>query len=726
LPLYIPDPENLAPAADLIEELGAELAARYAGAEDELIREIAKRSYRDVALQQALATATLTAEQTQALADRIAQNRAFAELAAYRAQSIRELQFLAIEVTDKLRRAGLAQELIDIAAKEGEAAAAARLRMASRLPQTSALTGNATQAVAALTIDLSSRLEAMHLRISRYPQDAYQKVISFTASSQMLTGQTMKVAQAQAVQQFLSQGITGFVDRADRNWRIGSYAEMAGRTAVRRAYEDAGIWRMQQSGLNLVTIVGGIDACKLCAPWIGKVLSTNGQTGVVTLPHATEDRQIVVQIAGTLDQAKAAGWGHPNCFPGFVPVSAPSGVVGADSRWFEGEVIVIDTAAGRQLTVTPNHPILTQEGWVAAGSLVEGQNLLSYNGNVEQVGLGRPDHEGVETPIGEVFETLRKSSHVTSVTMPGSAEDFHGDGIADSDVHVVFADRLLKANGESEGFNLSSEGTFLVSSVGKFPLLADGALGQVVHRALSATDGVVGGSGPFRALLGGGCVHSALHGLAGGDLHTSTLEPVLDTASIDTDYFTDLLVGDPFSGVEPDGFGQPVGIDPALLDSDIVFLESPVDQLTVDVDGGRYLADSLTGLVSADCIVKVERRGFAGHVYNLQSGDGWYTADSIVVHNCRDRAVAYLPGLSIPQESVEYSPEREKERSKQREIERDIRAAKRDAATAGDDVSRRRATREVRERQASMRQFINDTGRNRSNYREQLHFADGR
>ena len=725
MPLYVPDPENLAPAADLIEELGAELAARYAGAEDELIREIAKRSYRDVALQQALATATLTAEQTQALADRIAQNRAFAELAAYRAQSIRELQFLAIEVTDKLRRAGLAQELIDIAAKEGEAAAAARLRMASRLPSTSALTGNATQAVTALTIDLSSRLEAMHLRISRYPQDAYQKVISFTASSQMLTGQTMKVAQAQAVQQFLSQGITGFVDRADRNWRIGSYAEMAGRTAVRRAYEDAGIWRMQQSGLNLVTIVGGIDACKQCAPWIGKILSTNGQTGSVTLPHATEDRQVVVQIAGTLDQAKAAGWGHPNCFPGFVPVSAPSGVVGADSRWFEGEVVVIDTAAGRQLTVTPNHPILTQEGWVAAGSLVEGQNLLSYNGNVEEVGLGRPDHEGVETPIGEVFETLRKSSHVTSVTMPGSAEDFHGDGIADSDVHVVLADRLLKANGEPEGFNLSPEGTFLVSSVGKFPLLSDGSLGQVVHRALSATEGVVGGAGPFGALLGSGCVHSALHHLAGADRSPRLADPALNEMTGDAEFGSDLALSEPFA-VEADGLGKPSGLNAGGVDMNATRSESPSNHATVDSNGGRDLGNALTGLVSVDRIIKIERSSYSGHVYNLQSGDGWYTADSIVVHNCRDRAVAYLPGLSNPQESVEYSPEREKERSKQREIEREIRAAKRDVATAGDDVSRRRATREVRERQASMRQFINDTGRNRSNYREQLHFADGK
>jgi hypothetical protein len=313
VPLYVPDPDNLADAADLIEELGAELAARYAEAEDELIRQVAKRAYRDMQLQRLLATAILTAEQQKTLSARIDQNRAYAELAAYRAQTIRELQFLAIEVADKLRRANLAQTLIDIAAAEGEAAAAAMLRMARRLPGGGTLTPTASQAVASLTLDMSSRLEAMNWRITRYPQDAYQRVISFTASNTLLGTTTGVQGQAQAVQRFLSQGITGFVDKADRNWRIGSYAEMAGRTAVRRAYEEAGIWRMQQSGINLVTINGAIDACKKCAPWIGKILSTNGQTGVVTLPHATNDTMVDVTIYGTLDQAKAAGWGHPNC-----------------------------------------------------------------------------------------------------------------------------------------------------------------------------------------------------------------------------------------------------------------------------------------------------------------------------------------------------------------------------------------------------------------------------
>jgi len=310
--LYVPDPDNLADAADLIEELGAELASRYAAAEDELIQQIARRAWRDMQLQGVLQQATLTAEQTNALVDRIAQNRAYAELAAFRSLTVRELQFLAVEVADKLRRYGLAESVMRIAATEGEAAAAAQLRMAKRLPLIGTTNATQSQAVTALVFDLKSRLEAMNWRITRYPQDAYQRVISMTASNQLLGTTTGRIAQQRAVQRFLGEGITGFVDKAGRNWRIGSYAEMAGRTAVRRAYEEAGIWRMQQSGVNLITIVGAADAGKECAPWIGKILSTNGETGQVVVPHATLDEQVTVTIYATLDQAKAAGWGHPN------------------------------------------------------------------------------------------------------------------------------------------------------------------------------------------------------------------------------------------------------------------------------------------------------------------------------------------------------------------------------------------------------------------------------
>lgn len=163
-----------------------------------------------------------------------------------------------------------------------------------------------------VAVSLENRLTNLKERITRYPRDAYQRIVSLYTPATVLGTQTSQVQQARIVQRFLAEGITGFVDRGGRRWTIGAYAEMAGRTSVARAYNDAGVWRMQQSGIQLGTISGAADACKRCAPWIGKIVSLDGTTGDVTLPHATRDEDVTVHIDGTLSQARAAGWGHPN------------------------------------------------------------------------------------------------------------------------------------------------------------------------------------------------------------------------------------------------------------------------------------------------------------------------------------------------------------------------------------------------------------------------------
>jgi len=722
---YIPDSAGL-PAWDLIEELGVNLAARYADAEDALIRAVAVRAYRDLELQEIVRQTTMTPHMTDLFDRAIARNRALAELQATRAQSLRELQYLATEMSGKLGSREAALDVITTAWKHGEAAAADRLGMAARLPQTTTLTGTSSQAATMLTLDLTSRLETMALRIARYPQDAFQRVISFTASNTILGASTNLASQQLAVQRFLGQGITGFVDKADRNWRIGSYAEMAGRTAVNRAFNDAGVWRMQQVGVNLVTPVGAGDSCSLCAPWVGKILSTDGTTGTVQLQHATSDEIVTVQIHATLDAARAAGLHHPNCFPGFVPVSAPTGIAAADSRWFEGEVIIIHTSAGHEVTVTPNHPILTTEGWVDAGALVEGQDLLSYRGNVEHPLPGGPDHEGVETPIGEVYETLRKSRHVTTRSVPGSSEDFHGDGIAHAQVEVVFADRLLRADGEAESFNGAAEGEFLGCGVGLAPFLSEGSFVEVILSALHATDGVMGGATQVLPLGGARRGEAAAHGLTGRDLLSGLADPELDDLRADANSICDFHLREALGSVEADSFRQPSRIDAGRLDRAASGPQPATEGISADSNGGRDLRDALSGLVSEDCIVNIERRGYSGHVYNLQSGGGWYTADSIVVHNCRHKEVAYLPGLTIPQAGQEYDPQAEAAREKQRSIERDIRKYKRREAVAGTPADEKRAALKVRAKQAQMREHIDLTGRKRASAREQLSFADGK
>ena len=308
---YLPDVDGL-PAWDVIEELGVGLAARYAGAEDELIKAIAVRAYRDLELQEIIRTTTMDAELSAMFTSAVARNRALAELQAHRATTLRELQARAVLIVEKLRTVEAAEEVIATAWKEGEAAAAARLGAASRLPQTSALTGVDSQAATMLSLDLSSRLELMEQRIVRFPQDAYQSIISFTASNTILGASTNLQAQQLAVQHFLAEGVRGFVDKGGRNWKIGSYAEMAGRTAVNRAFNDAGVYRMQQSGLNLITPVAAADCCAECSRYRGQILSTDGSTGTVVVQHATLPEQITIQIFATLDQAKRNGLGHPN------------------------------------------------------------------------------------------------------------------------------------------------------------------------------------------------------------------------------------------------------------------------------------------------------------------------------------------------------------------------------------------------------------------------------
>lgn len=328
--LFVPNPERES-VEELVEELSRYLAQRYRDAEDELIREVAARAVRDFRLSSLLPDADGGMGMT--VAERRARNRVLAELAAHRATSLRELQARALRIVSDLRDEGLAQRVIGIAASEGEAAAAATLRFTGSLTP---VTGTSAQAVAMVALSLESRLEVLNQRLTRYPQDAYQRIVAMYSPNTLLGVTTSRVQQAAAVQRFLAEGITGFVDKADRRWTIGAYAEMAGRTTVNRAFNDAGIWRMQQSSIHLVTVVRGLDSCRKCAAWAGKILSADGSpAGPRVLPHATREQAVTVYVAATVEEARAAGWNHPNCRCRLVAYSPGLSVPQEDTTYDE-------------------------------------------------------------------------------------------------------------------------------------------------------------------------------------------------------------------------------------------------------------------------------------------------------------------------------------------------------------------------------------------------------
>jgi len=95
--------------------------------------------------------------------------------------------------------------------------------------------------------------------------------------------------------------------------------------------------------------------------------------------------------------------------------------------------------------------------------------------------------------------------------------------------------------------------------------------------------------------------------------------------------------------------------------------------------------------------------------------------------NCGHHPIPIIPGYSFPQDEPEESPEENKKEYEQSQIqrayERSIRTAKRDlevAKATGDEELIKERSGQVREEQARMRAFINETGRARRYDREQI------
>lgn len=314
---YQPSPE-IPTALDVIEELGAFMGGRYTAAENRLLAEIARRVKLDMNTDNP--TRRLTA--------------------------IRELRAEAERVMAELATEDAARRVVTIAAEQGEATALHQLGIGNAaaagafpdalgptgnvLPFATGLTPQGALAAAQIAFDLTSSLADARQRILRATPDLYQRTVAQFAAQRTLGVGTGREVRTRTVADFLDQGIGGFTDAAGRRWSMGAYAEMATRTATNRAWQGASIARWQASGIRLASPVRGSDACPKCAAWSGKVLSTDGTpAGQVELEHATERRRVMVTIDATIEQARSAGWNHPNCrctlAPVFPGLSRPTG-----------------------------------------------------------------------------------------------------------------------------------------------------------------------------------------------------------------------------------------------------------------------------------------------------------------------------------------------------------------------------------------------------------------
>lgn len=153
--------------------------------------------------------------------------------------------------------------------------------------------------IGALTDDLS---DANYAAL-RMVNDTYRDVI-FKASLFAANGvKTPKQAIDMATRDFLERGINCIEYKNGRRVNIASYAQMAVRTAGKRAYLMGEGERRKALGVPFVKISRHGTSCRLCKPFEGKVLIDDVYSG----GKASDGKYTL------LSQAMAQGLFHPNC-----------------------------------------------------------------------------------------------------------------------------------------------------------------------------------------------------------------------------------------------------------------------------------------------------------------------------------------------------------------------------------------------------------------------------
>lgn len=459
--------------------------------------------------------------------------------------------------------------------------------------------------------------------------------------------------------------------------------------------------------------------------WQGKIYSISGR-----------DRRYP-PLVETTGYGTVIGLYGVNCVTGDTKVSA-LGISAAYRRKYSGEIIVIHTAGGHKLSVTPNHPILTEHGWVAAGTLNHGDNIVSRSSFYRENSIS-PYINDAEPTIEEVFSALSQKWNM--LRLPVSAGYFHGD-ISDGDIDVVlpygFLDNRSNTSFDKHKFKLS-----LCNAAGASGLLfSNGTFDEVIVSSLHSADSIVSCFGQCKSIGRCHSVEPFCH--SGGTVsrnRNSKFCKIFSNSSLrDTCFSGDLILphtavvhGKKFIGSNIEI--SPKVINPIAGSIDFVPMQAILDSLHGAIIGIRQFAHGTAAFKSFDNVVLIERKSFVGHVYNLQTAGEWYSSNGIITHNCRHSMYPFFEGISEPSYSkgelremaerkVTYNGEEltyYDATQKQRAIERAIRKSKREAGAleaAGLDNTAERVRLGLH--QAKMRDFIEQTGLVRDRFREQV------
>ena len=288
-----------------------------------------------------------------------------------------------------------------------------------------------------------------------------------------------------------------------------------------------------------------------------------------------------------------------NCFIPSTDIRLFSKPIKTLKRWYSGNVIQITMDDKTMITATPNHPILTLDGWKPFNMLKNGDKLLKRNPvNIFGLGSANINHRHTASNVHDFFAVGN-----STMSRPGTDIDFHGDG-SNFEIEVVSSKGGLLDKFKAIFFQEKSEFVLSNTFSAKCFFKACSALVNFMLRhnpiksgsvsVLNLVDSLgLGHVRPFQA-FGLGLV---------ADDNAKSNQNSVNGASRNLKVFTDLI-----NALARKIIG---------LDFDQVFIADLNSNFTVHE------------------ITSLKEMSYNGYVHNFETNESVYLAESYLVSNCR-------------------------------------------------------------------------------------------
>jgi hypothetical protein len=321
---------------------------------------------------------------------------------------------------------------------------------------------------------------------------------------------------------------------------------------------------------------------------------------------------------------------------------------------YNGDAIIIRTASGKFLSVTPNHPVLTDRGWVAAKFVKVGDNVLSHSVCNWTSDSMIPDKKHIPTVVEKIpsaFNMLRLGR------VPKSAQNLYSQR-EDGKVDVVFANRFLWDSFDTTFKQQTKKKLFGRGDIRLIPFNTFSNFTKMLKRKFLA-------SSPLLGVSDSGFSFSDSHispSVVSGFRTSTTFDIVSNKDSFNNlSGNIELLRNSLFRNsrlVETNniGFRHNEFIPGVSGNFDAFNLRNfgftPKEPVSLEIIRQGLLSSipsasgnlaTIASNIVFDSVVDVGVRFFSGHVYSLQTKEEWYSSNNIISHNCT--AIANIRGV---------------------------------------------------------------------------------